>query len=225
MPNRPMTFSPSINDDGTYDVNNGSVSVGRSGGSYESPYQEDEATGQRQYLIEERDLQQDEDYQPDNDAEYVIALTQAYPDLMDALAYARDNKSPEYILDFNNKIDSGDYGNYVPLIEELVEEYRSQSSVAPVEEELTDAENVSQDEIDSAVDYLNSQESGGDEVALSWMEQAVEYKESNPIFSAIAHQTARFHRGEIDQSQAIGELLERYSPAQLKPYYEQLIRD
>ena len=220
-----MTFSPSINDDGTYNVDAGSVSVGRAGGSYDTPYLEDETTGQRQYLIEQQDLQQDGDYEPDNDAEYVIAITQAYPDLMDALAYARDTKSPEYITDFNNKIDSGDYGAYVPLIEELVEEFRSVTGGAFVEDEPTDAEDVSQDEIDTAIDYLNSQEIGGDEVAYGWMEQAVEYQQSHPIYSAIAEQTARFHRGEINQSEAIQELLERYSPAQLKPYYEQLTQN
>ena len=217
-----MTFSPSINDDGTYNVDAGSVSVGHTGGTYETPYVENEETGERQYLISNQDLQQDGDYQPDNEAEYVSALTEAYPDLMDALAYARDNKTLDYINSFNQKIDTGDYGEYVPMIEELIAEFRSVTGTAPVEEELTDEPVVSPEEIDAAIEPMLETEALGMETAYEWLSMAEQTRDSNPTYSAVCAATAAFHDGSMTAEQAISSVLENYPINEVVKIYQYL---
>ena len=210
MPNCAMTYSPAVNDDGTYDVDNGYVSVGRSGGQYETAYIENDETGERQYLIEEQDLQLDGDYQLSVDEEYQQAIREVYPDIQDALEYALHNKTQEWIIDFNNKIDGGNFDEYVPLIEELMEEYRLTVPAPVDEEELTDAPEVTQEEIDAVIEPMLEAEPEGVESAYNWLQPAEEYQSSNPVYSTVCSATAPFHDGSISAQEAISSVMENY---------------
>ena len=90
-----------------------------------------------------------------------------------------------------------------------------------VSKEIEEPE-VQQEEFDDAISQLLEEEPQGNEMAFDWMNAAVEFQNTNPVFSAVAAQTAAFHRNEISQSEAISNLLERYTIAQLAPIYKHL---
>ena len=223
MPNRAMTFSPGVNDDGTYNIDAGFVSVGRSGGQYETPYHENQETGERQYLIEEQDFQSDGDYMPTVDEEYQQAIQEVYPDIQDALQYALHNKLHDWIIDFNNKIDGGDFDEYVPLIEELMEEYRS-TIAAPVDELETDAPEVSEEEIDAVIEPMLEAEPEGMETAYSWLQAAEQHQTSNPVYSAVCAATASFHDGSMSADEAISTVLENHPLDEVIQIYQYLFQ-
>ena len=218
--NKAYTYTPAVNGDGSYDVSNGTLTSGRGGGQVDAVFEENEVTGERQYLITQQDEQTDLDYQKSNEEDYLLAIHELYPNIQEMLAFGKNFYPPEHIISFNEAINGDDDAEMWRYLEQLDQDYKENnpdySSVEQVEEV------VAQEQIDNAVDGLMSMEAEGNEVAYAWMEQAVEIQDSNPIYSAIAAQTARFHRGEIDASQAISEMLERYTPAQLAPYYQQL---
>lgn len=216
-----MTFSPSVNDDGTYNTDAGYVSYGCSGGQYDTPYHEDEVTGERQYLIQTEDLQQDGDFQPSVDEEYQQAIREVYPDINNALEYALHNKTEEWILDFNSKIDGGNFDEYVPLIEELMEEYRLTVS-APVDEMETDAADVTQEEIDAVIEPMLEAEPEGLESAYNWLQAAEEYQDTNPVYSAVCSATAAFHNNQMTAEEAISSVLENHPLEEVIEIYQYL---
>ena len=157
-----MTYTPDVEvgDDGVefYDFNGGEL-INRSGGqSYEHPYVIDQETGERQYLIEETDLQQDEDYEPIARDEYLTAIAELYPDLEEAKQYALENWHPDLIAEFDAAVESDNLDYFVPMLEELMEEYRAQYG------EPEQALEVSQQEFDEAIAPLLEQEPGGIEM-------------------------------------------------------------
>ena len=222
MPNQAYTYSPSVNDDGSYNLDGGTLVSRSGGGRVDAVYEENQITGERQYLVEQSDLETDLDYNPPSDAEYIQAITELYPDLQDALAYARDNKSPEYIIDFNNKIDGGDYDEFVPFIEELMEEYRSTAGSPVEEEQQTDEQQVSQEEINAAIEPMMEAEPEGMEIAYGWLQAAEEYQTSNPIYSAVCAATAAFHDGSMTAEQAISSVIENHPMNEVIKIYQQL---
>ena len=217
--NRAYTFTPEVNDDGSYDVENGSISSGHRGGTYEVPFIEDEVSGERHYQITEEALQQDEDYVSDIDDDYIVAIHELYPNLSLAQEFAADNWTEQDLQTFNNLMDVGELGEIMEAIEKLMEDFDA-SGFAPVEAE--EEPEVEQKEFDDAVSQLLEEEPLGNETAFEWLNAAVEFQETNPVFSAVAAQTAAFHRGEISQSEAISSLLERYTIAELAPIYKHL---
>ncbi len=217
-----MTYSPGVNDDGTCNTDAGFVSYGRPGGQYETPYQENEETGEREYLIEEQDFQSDLDYQPSVDEEYQQAIRELYPDIQDALEYALHNKTQEWIISFNKKIDGGNFDEYVPLIEELMEEYRLTVPAPVSEEELTDAPEVTEEEIDAVIEPMLEAEPDGMETAYGWLQAAEEHQSSNPVYSAICSATASFHDGSMTAEEAIAYVLENHPIDEVIQIYQYL---
>lgn len=219
-----MTYTPAVEtgEDGVehYDFNHGEVVTRNGGQSYEHPYVIDEETGARQYLIEDSDLEQDQDYEPSIHDEYIEAITQLYPDLQDAFEYARENWHPDLIAEYDEAVESGNIDHFVPLLEELMEEYRSEVG-APVSEEETTGE-VSQEDIDSAIEPMLQMEAEGLETAYEWAYQASQYQDANPCYSAICAATARFHDGSMTASEAISSVLENYPLSDVIPIYKQL---
>ncbi|MDA7437525.1 hypothetical protein N8463_02770 [Synechococcus sp. AH-601-P06] len=217
--NRAYTFTPEVNDDGSYDVENGSLSSGHRGGTIEPSFIEDEVSGERHYQITEEDFQQDEDYVSDIDDDYITAIHDLYPNLSLAQEFAANNWTEEDLQTFNNLMDVGELGEIMEAIEKLMEDFDA-SGFAP--EEAEEEPEVEQEEFDDAVSQLLEEEPQGDETAYEWLNAAVEFQDASPVFSAVAAQTAAFHRGEISQSEAISNLLERYSIAELAPIYKHL---
>lgn len=213
-----MTYSPGLveNELGEqqYDLNNGTLQVGRAGGEHQTPFTEDDETGERRYLIEETDLMQDQDYREDPDETYLQAVIETYPQIHDALAWAKTELSPQFIKDFNEAMNDGEPDDFMPFVEQLMEEY---SEATAVEVQLPD-----QQQINEAIDKLTSTEPGGTEQAMEWMQLAVEAQESDPILSEAAHLTAQVHRGELPSSQAIQMMVEKYPMIELQRIYTQL---
>ena len=217
--NRAYTFTPEVNDDGSYDVENGSLSSGHRGGTIEPSFFEDEVSGERHYQITEEDLQQDADYVADIEDDYITAIHELHPNLALAQEFAADNWLAEDLQTFNNLMDVGELDEIMEAIEKLMEEFDA-SGFAPVE--AVEEPAVEQEEFDEAVSQLLDEEPQGDELAYEWMNAAVEFQQTNPVFSAVAAQTAAFHRNEVTQSEAISKLLERYTIAELAPIYKHL---
>ena len=215
-----MTYTPDVEvgDDGVefYDFNAGEL-INRSGGqSYEHPYVIDEETGERQYLIEDFDLQQDEDYEPSVADEYLSAITELYPDLEEAKQYALEHWHPDLIAEFDAAVESDNLDHFVPMLEELMEEYRAQYG------EPEQAFEVSQEEFDEAIAPLLEQEPGGIEAAYEWAYQASEYQDANPCYSAVCAATAAFHDGSMDAEEAIASVLDNYSLEEVIPIYNHI---
>ena len=221
MPNYAYTYTPSVNDDGSYNLDNGTLIARSGGGRVDAVFEEDEMTGERQYLIEQEDLESDLDYAPATEDEYIQAITELYPDLQDALDYAFHNWTPELIEDFNNKVDGGDFDGFVPLIEELMEEYRSTVS-APVENQIPDDADVTQEEIDEALEPMLESEPEGMETAYNWLQAAEDYQVSNPVFSAVCAATAAFHNNEMTASEAISSVIDNYPMKDVIRIYKHL---
>ena len=217
--NRAYTFTPGVNNDGSYDAENGSLSSGHRGGAVEPSFIEDEVSGERHYQITEEELQQDEDYDADIDDDYISAIHDLYPNLSLAQEFAAANWRDEDLQEFNNLMDVGELGEIMEAIEKLMDDFEV-SGFAP-EEQIEEPE-VQQEEFDDAISELLAEEPQGDELAYEWMNAAVEFQDTSPVFSAVAAQTAAFHRNEISQSEAISNLLERYSIAELAPIYKHL---
>ena len=210
-----MTYSPGISEDASgqqhYDLDNGSVSVGRAGGSHQTPFTDNEETGERTYFIEEQDLQQDADYKPDPEAQYLEAVMEAFPDILQARDWAAEALSPEFIADFNNALNEGGQDDYMPFIEQLMEEFHAAHA--------TEEPVIEQSEIDEAIETLQAVEPGGTETAMEWMQLAVSSQENDPILSEAAHLTAQVHRGELNSSEAIQRMVDKHPMAQLQRVY------
>ena len=219
MPNKAYTFTPEVNDDGSYDVENGNLSTGYRGGTIEPSFFEDEVSGERHYQITEQDLQQDADYVADIEDDYITAIHELHPNLALAQQFAADNWLAEDLQTFNNLMDVGELDEIMEAIEKLMEEFEA-SGFAPVE--AVEEPEVQQEEFDDAISQLLEEEPQGNEMAFDWMNAAVEFQQTNPVYSAVAAQTAAFHRNEVTQSEAISNLLERYTIAELAPIYKHL---
>lgn len=219
MPNKAYTFTPEVNDDGSYDVENGNLSTGYRGGTIEPSFFEDEVSGERHYQITEQDLQQDADYVADIEDDYITAIHELHPNLALAQQFAADNWLAEDLQTFNNLMDVGELDEIMEAIEKLMEEFDA-SGFAPVE--AVEEPEVQQEEFDDAISQLLEEEPQGNEMAFDWMNAAVEFQQTNPVYSAVAAQTAAFHRNEVTQSEAISNLLERYTIAELAPIYKHL---
>lgn len=228
MPQQAFTFVPdvSINEAGqeTF-TGEGTLQPQRSGGTYETPYEINDQTGQREYNITEQDYQQDGDHIPlDVEAEYVETILQLYPDYSNATQYAIDNWSPQRLERFNKAIDVFDMSDAMPLIEEMMSEYRSAvedglPEVAPEEEEV---ELPSDEEIYSAYDEGLTTEAGGTEVAMDWLNLAVETEGNDPVMSDIARLSADFHKGQITAEDAWVSAINNHSMAELQRVFKYL---
>lgn len=221
----PMSFTPSYEEDATGQqvfTGNGTLSTNGRAGIYETPYEEDQLTGDRRYLIEEQDFQQDAEYQPTED--YADTVLEVYPDLPDALAWAANNLDPITAQSFNEAVDGGDPDDYMPLLEALLEEYYASEGIE--DDDDSDAyepeEDVSEEELNEVVSELAESEPLGQQVAMPYLEMAVQYQSSHPCLSDICALTARFHNNEIEYGEAMDSLVAKYPLSELKKYYTYL---
>jgi hypothetical protein len=217
--NRAYTFTPEVNDDGSYDVENGSLSSGHRGGTIEPSFIEDEVSGERHYQITEEDLQQDEDYLSDIDDDYITAIHDLYPNLSLAQEFAANNWTEQDLEAFNNLMDVGDLGEIMEAIEKLMEDFDA-SGFAP-EEEVPEPQ-ILQEEIDAALEPMLETEAQGMATAYEWLSVAEQTIESNPTFSAVCAATASFHDGSMTAEQAISSVLENYQMKDVVKAYKQL---
>lgn len=236
MPTQGYTFTPEYTSDEAGNpqfTGEGTLAPSASrfaGQSFEGVYHEDELTGERQYLIEESDYQQDEDWQPDIDAQYEEAIAELYPQLPQALEWMSETLPQELIDDYNQAVDENDYDTLMPLLEELMESYYEQ-----VGDELQDVEQtdpfeddspIDQEEVDLALDNLQQQDVLGEETAYEFMQAAVEAQENGDVVlrDALAA-TASYHRGEADATELITDMMDKYDMKDLRRVYRMMTQE
>ena len=203
----------------------GQLNPQRSGGSYETPYQLDDQTGERIYNLTNNDFAQDGDFIPtDLEESYVEAILQTYPDLHLAQEWALRNYPPEKLEDFNNAMESFNPDEMMPRIEELMENYENSLPDEPHPNDVEELDIPSEEEIYSAFDEGQMSEPEGLETAYEWMDLAEQTQTSNPVFSDVARLTAMFHNGEISSEDAWATALEKHPLHELKKVYNHLKR-
>ena len=212
-----MTYSPSVNDDGSYNSDGGTLVSRSGGGRVDAVFEENEITGERQYLITDEEVRSDLDYQRDVDEEYIANIIELYPNIQEMLAFGKENYTPEFIIDFNNAIDGDDDAEMWRYLEQLDQDFREAHPSAPVEEN-----NVSQEEIEAALDPMLQEEPAGMEMAYQWLQAAEASQSSNPVYSAVCAATASFHNNEMSAEEAISSVLERYPLQDVVKVYKQL---
>ena len=227
-PQTAYTFTPDVALDAQgneHFTGEGQLNAQRSGGSYETPYEVDNQTGERNYLINEQDLSQDGDYASDDNEEmYVNAVFDLYPDYEQATEWATRNWSPQRLERFNASVENFEPADFMSQIESMMSEYHEAvadgmpEQVAPEEAEPL----PSDEEIYSAYDEGLQTEAGGAEVAMEWLEQAVETQSSDPVYSDIARLTSEFHKGTMTAEDCWVEAINKHSMADLKRIYNHL---
>ncbi len=218
-----MTFTPAVNSDGSYDAEGGTWSTGRDGGRCDAVYEENEITGERQYLVTEQEQRSDLDYQRDTDEEYISNIIELYPNIQQMLAFGKEYYPPEFVIDFNNAMNGEDDGERWQFLELLDQDFRdAHPEVASVQEETTVAEDVTQAEIDEVLDPMLQEEPAGLEMAYQWLQAAEDSQESNPVYSAVCAATASFHNSEMSAEEAISSVLENYPLDEVIKIYRQL---
>ena len=239
MPQHGYTYTPEYTDgvDGSSEfTGNGTLqhtSSKYAGQHFEGVYQVNDLTGEETLDIDESDYQQDADYQPDNDAEYAAAVLETYPQLPQALQWVAETMDPDLVAAYNEAVDQMDFDEFMPLVEQIMETYYAEFGYEPQssdEDEVSDDEvddsPVDQEEVDSAFENLQNQELLGDEAAYEFMEAAVEAKMNNDDCLSDALQlTAQFHRGVVEPTEAITEMMDKYSMQELRRIYRLMTQE
>lgn len=230
-----MTYIPEYQEDASGQqqfTGDGQLYAGRYGGVIEEQaYYQDELTGEMHSLIDEDDFQLDEDYEADVNDTYVDTIHDVYPQLSDALQWASVALDPETIAGFNEAVDSGDESLYMPMIEDLLNDYFDAGGLT--EDEDSDAYEPEDDEeievtdedYNNVVEDLQAAEPQGQEAAMPFLEAAVSSQGTNPLYSDWMAATARFHAGEIDWNDALDEMTAKYSLSDLAKMYDYLNND
>ena len=222
MPNQAYTYSPSVNDDGSYNLDSGTLVARSGGGRVDAVYEENQMTGERQYLVTEEDHQQDGDYHRSTDEEYISYIHELYPNMNEMLAFGKDFYSPEFIIDFNNAINSEDDAEMWKYLEMLAADYEANVGSSVEEETLTDETEVSPEEIEEAIQPMLETEPEGMETAYGWLQQAEEYQVTHPVYSAVCAATASFHDGSMTASEAISSVIDNYPMKDVLAIYKHL---
>jgi len=220
MPNQAMTYTPDVvmGDDGQehLSVDSGTIST-RSGGSVEIETYEDE-NGNTRYRIDEEDYQQDGDYQPSNDEQYIEAIFELYPNYEEAMEFYSQVWSEEQVDAWNQMVDRLEPDELIPAIEEVMAEYDALNPQP--QEQATD---ITEDDVNQAYAEALDAEPQGDELAYNYMEVAVAaQEEGDACLSGVAALTAAFHRGEITAAEAYEQALSKYDINDLARVYQLL---
>ena len=226
MPQQAYTYTPEYSTDEAGEpqfTGNGQLTAGHRGGViYDQTYAEDELTGERQFLIDDNDYQADEDYLPNED--YADIVSELYPSLPDALEWASTALDPITAQAFNEAVDSGDESVYMPLLEALMEDYWEAEGFD--EDDDSDAyepeDDVTQEEFDGVISELAESEPLGYEIAMPYLEKAIEFQGTHPCLSEMCQLTARFHTNEISYEDAVDQLVGKYPLSEIKKFYQYL---
>lgn len=140
-------------------------------------------------------------------------------------AYASEYLDDALTDKFNEAVDTGDVDRFHELFEmfqkafeESGEGQQAEAVEQEPEEELSDDEST---QFAQVLDDLVEQQPGGMEQAYGWLEAAQQWKEQDPVLSAVCQATASFHDGSAESAEAlIDELTAKFTPRQLAKAYK-----
>jgi hypothetical protein len=149
------------------------------------------------------------------------------PDIPNAIQWAADHLSPEFIADFNAALDADNRDEVNQYLEMILNDYReSYGSEAVEEEEVDYDEELTPEEqqiLDDVVDNLQGAEAMGEEAADEWQQAVYQAQASgDEVYAAVAAATSSFHSGEVTAEEAIGFILNNYPLKEVARVYEAL---
>ena len=161
----------------------------------------------------------------DTDAQYVADLMQLNPEIPDALEWAHQTQSEEWIDQYNAAIDSDDYGQLNAAIEELLSLYANAEEYEPEEVDDSEEEPLEEEEQEYAAEIIEELTSAEPSFVESLeMDELAEeaLQAGNPCLADAAMLSAMFHREEISAEDALEHLFKNYSNAELQQVAEYL---
>ena len=194
-------------------------------GSVDPNYEDyiEDQYGQMHHAFEDVEIEQEESFEYD-DEEYIENMYETLPGLAEAVAWSADNFTPDEAEWYNAMIDSEDIDDLNEAVEFLLQRWTDSALVedsSEVEEEYDD-EDLREEDVDDALDYLNSQEAGGMEQAMVWMEAANDSVDSSPSYSDVCYATAEFHNGEMSAQEAVDFVVDKWGLAEAARIYRHI---
>ena len=209
----------SESDDGSEQLADFQINQSHQGGEVEHRVVYDDY-GNAHYQIEEEE-ESFSGEEPSGFDEYADVVAEAYPMLPDALSWAAVNLDPETSQRFNEAVDSGDPDEFMPLIEALMEDFYESEGLDEDDYE-TEPDDVTEEELGQVIQEMSESEPQGQEVAMGYLQAAIDSQGTNPLYSDWMAKTAQFHNGEIDYESAWQQMTDKYQLADLKEMYHYL---
>ena len=219
MPHQPMTVSPVYqeSEDGQQQLADFKIQHAHQGGQVAQEVYYDDY-GNAHYQVEEEESFSEE---PTSGLdEYSNSVIEAYPQLPDALQWAASNLDPHQSQQFNEAVATGDPSEFMPLIESLMQDYLESNGLDEEDyEQVETEEEVTDQELGEVFTEMSEAEPQGQEVAMPYLQAAIESQSSNPLYSDWMALTAQFHNGETSYEEAWGQMTDKYSLTELKKMY------
>jgi hypothetical protein len=157
--------------------------------------------------------------------EYWTNVANLNPDTYEALDWAADHLSQDFIAGYNDAIDRDDHIEANKYLEMIIADYREAMGEPTASEESesddSEPEPIDPDLVDTVVESLSHEEALGEDVANEWQEAVEQALDSgDEVYAAVAAATASFHSGECTAEQAISYILENYPIEEVARVYQ-----